>query len=314
MNNFLKSVLLTATTVSEEIKDATTTSNPLLDENGQFVDASEAVSNINSLWEEWDIINKIISALPSVIIAIVLVIIGFVLAKLASKIIVDTLKARKVDPSVYNFIRRFVSVFIKFIFILLAVSMFYDVNSIFVALGGAGLAAGLGLQDSVAQFASGIQILINHPFKTGDFVELNGVSGNVADIRFMNTVIKTVDNKKVIIPNSHITTNHIINYSAESSRRVDFIFSISYSDDIQLAKNVILDVAKSNSKVFIDPEPVVYVNSHESSSISLVARLWCAGADYWDVYFAMQENVKIAFDSNKISIPFNQLDVHIVNK
>ena len=109
----------------------------------------------------------------------------------------------------------------------MAVSMFYDVNSIWVALGGAGLAAGIGLQDSVAQFASGIQILINHPFKTGDFVEVNGVSGSVADIRFMNTVITTPDNKKIIIPNSHITTNHIINYSAENSRRIDMLFSIS---------------------------------------------------------------------------------------
>ena len=314
MKTLLSSILLTATTVAEEVTDATTTSNPLLDENGQFVDASEAVNNISNLWEEWDIVNKIISALPSLIIAVALIIVGFLLAKLASKIIVKGLSAKNVDPSVYNFIRRFVSAGIKFIFILFAISMFYDVNSIFVALGGAGLAAGIGLQDSVAQFASGIQILINHPFKTGDFVELNGVSGSVADIRFMNTVIKTADNKKIIIPNSHITTNHIINYSAEDKRRVDFMFSISYTDDIQLAKNVILDVAKANDKVLSDPEPVVYVNSHEASSISLVARLWCAGADYWDVYFEMQENVRIAFDNNKICIPFNQLDVHIVNK
>ncbi len=313
MKNLLSAILLTATTVAENA-DATTVSNPLLDENGQFVDASEAVSNLSSLWEEWDVINKLISYLPSVIIAVVLIVLGFVLAKLASKIIVKTLSSNHVDPSVYNFIKRFVSAGIKFIFILFAVSMFYDVNSIFVALGGAGLAAGIGLQDSVAQFASGIQILINHPFKAGDFVEVNGVSGSVADIRFMNTVIKTVDNKKIIIPNSHITTNHIINYSAEDTRRVDLMFSISYTDDIQLAKNVILDVVKENEKILSDPQPEVYVNSHEASSICLVAKIWCAGKDYWDVYYSMQENVKIAFDKNSISIPFNQVDVHIVNK
>ncbi len=312
MKNLLSSVLLTATTVAET-SEPTTLYNPLLDENGQFVDASEAVNNIGSLWEEWDIINKIITSLPSIIIATALIVLGFVLSKLASKIIVKTLSANHVDPSVYNFIKRFVSVGIKFVFILFAVSMFYDVNSIFVALGGAGLAAGIGLQDSVAQFASGIQILINHPFKTGDFVELNGVSGSVADIRFMNTVIKTADNKKIIIPNSHITTNHIINYSAEDTRRVDLLFSISYTDDIQVAKNVILDVIKSDNKILRDPEPVVFVNSHEASSISLVGKIWCAGTDYWDVYYAMRENVKIAFDKNGISIPYNQVDVHIVN-
>ncbi len=312
MKNLISSVLLTATSVAENF-ESTTTSNPLLDENGQFVDASEAVSNIESLWKEWDIVNKLISSLPAIIIAVCLVVLGFVLAKLASKIIVKTLSSNHVDPSVYNFIKRFVSAGIKFIFILFAVSMFYDINSIFVALGGAGLAAGIGLQDSVAQFASGIQILINHPFKTGDFVELNGVSGSVADIRFMNTVIKTVDNKKIIIPNSHITTNHIINYSAENTRRVDLMFSISYTDDIQVAKNVILDVIKSNEKILADPEPVVYVNSHESNSLCLVARMWCSGVDYWDVYFAMQEDVKIAFDKNGITIPYNQMDVRIVN-
>ncbi len=312
MKTLLSSLLLTATTVAET-SEPTTLYNPLLDENGQFVDASEAVNNISSLWEEWDIVNKLISSLPSIIIAVTLIVLGFVLAKLASKIIVKTLSANHVDPSVYNFIKRFVSAGIKFIFILFAVSMFYDINSIFVALGGAGLAAGIGLQDSVAQFASGIQILINHPFKTGDFVEVNGVAGSVSDIRFMNTVINTPDNKKIIIPNSHITTNHIINYSAENSRRVDLMFSISYTDDIQVAKNVILDVVKSNEKILKDPEPVVYVNSHESNSLCLVARLWCSGADYWDVYFAMQENVKIAFDKNGITIPYNQMDVHIVN-
>lgn len=312
MKNLLSSILLTAETTAAG--EPTTLYNPLLDENGQFVDASEAVNNIETLWEKWDIVNKLISALPSVIIAVVLVILGFVLAKLASKIIVKALSANHVDPSVYNFIKRFVSAGIKFIFILFAVSMFYDVNSIFVALGGAGLAAGIGLQDSVAQFASGIQILINHPFKTGDFVELNGVSGSVSDIRFMNTVIKTPDNKKIIIPNPHITTNHIINYSAENSRRVDLMFSVGYSDDIQLAKNVILDVIKENKKIMSDPAPEVYVNSHEASSICLVAKIWCSGADYWDVYYSMQENIKIAFDKNNISIPYNQMDVHIVNK
>ena len=313
MKNFLSYILLTATTVADKI-DATTTSNPLLDENGQFVDASEAVNNIGSLWEEWDIVNKITSSLPSNIIAVCMIIAGIIISRVAAKIIVKTLSANNVDPSVYNFIKRFVSAGIKFIFVLLAISMFFDINSIFVALGGAGLVAGLGLQDSVAQFTSGIQILINHPFKSGDFVEVNGVSGSVADIRFMNTVIKTADNKKIIIPNSHITTNHIINYSAENTRRVDLMFSISYTDDIQLAKNVILDVIRTNKKILADPEPVVFVNSHEASSICLVSKIWCAGTDYWDVYYSMQENVKIAFDKNGISIPFNQMDVHIVNK
>lgn len=279
----------------------------LLDENGQFIDPSEVLT----WWEKLDLVNKIIDKIPAFIIAAVLILAGLLLSSLISKLLVKAMKAKNVDPSVYNFIKRTVSVVIKAIFILSALSMFFNLGSLVTALGAAGVAASLGLQDSVAQFASGIQILLNHPFKNGDFVEVNGVQGNVSDIRFMNTVITTVDNKRIIIPNSHITTNHIINYSAENIRRIDLVYSISYGDDMAKAKNVIRNVAECNELVLSDPEPQVFVNSHEASSINLVAKIWCKGTDYWDVYYQMQEQVKYAFDANGISIPFNQLDVNI---
>lgn len=305
---------LTATTPSEELFGLATPGNILLDENGQFVDPSQALGNIASWWEKLDIVNKIIDKIPSIIVAVLMILAGIILSRFVTKIIVKTLKSRRVDASVYNFIKRFVSVVIKAAFILSALSMFFDIGSIVTAIGAAGVAASLGLQDSVAQFASGIQILLNHPFKNGDFVEVNGVQGNVSDIRFMNTVITTTDNKRIIVPNSHITTNHIINYSAEDIRRVDLSYSIGYGDDMAKAKTVIRNVAECNELVLNDPETQVYIGSHESSSINLVARVWCKGADYWDVYYQMQEQVKLAFDANGISIPFNQLDVHIKNE
>lgn len=309
----LTNIFLTADTTPPIIDDITT-SNPLLDENGQFNDVSTSFDNIVEYLDSLQLVEKFMAKLPTIIIAIVLVLVGYFLSKIAKKLVVKALKARKVDPSVYNFIKRMVSVAINFTFILFAASMFINVGSLVAAIGAAGVTAGLGLQSTVAQFASGIQILMNHPFKTGDFVELNGVSGSVADIRFMNTVIITPDNKRIVIPNSHITTNHIINYSAENMRRVDFLFSISYSDNIEQAKAVIKEVALSNENILKEPLPEVYVKSHEASSISLTARVWCKVDKYWDVYFAMQENVKIALDKNGISIPFNQLDVHIINK
>lgn len=296
------------------IIDDITTSNPLLDENGQFNDMPTALNNVIEYLDSLQLFEKFMEKLPTIIIAVVIVTLGYFLSRVARKLVVKTMKARKVDPSVYNFIKRIVSVSINFIFILSAASMFINVGSLVAAIGAAGVTAGLGLQATVAQFASGIQILLNHPFKTGDFVELNGVSGSVADIRFMNTVIITPDNKRIVIPNSHITTNHIINYSAENKRRVDFSFSISYSDNIEKAKAVIKEVALSNADILKDPLPEVHVNSHEASSINLTARVWCRVDKYWDVYFAMQENVKIALDKNGICIPFNQLDVHIINK
>ena len=313
MLNKLSTFLLTADTVPP-ILDDVTTSNPLLDENGQFNDMPTAFNNIVEYFESLQLFEKFMEKLPTIIIAIFVVILGYFLSRLARKFVVKALSARKVDPSVYNFIKRIVSVTINFISVLTAASMFINVTSLLAAVGAAGVTAGLGLQSTVAQFASGIQILMNHPFKTGDYVELNGVSGSVADIRFMNTVIITPDNKRIVIPNSHITTNHIINYSAENMRRVDFSFSISYSDNIEKAKSVIKEVALSNENILKDPLPEVYVNSHEASSINLTARVWCKVDKYWDVYFAMQENVKIALDKNGICIPFNQLDVHIINK
>ena len=313
MLNKLRFYLLTSETQAPIIDDITT-SNPLLDENGQFNDAQTSINNVVEYFDSLQLYEKFMEKLPTIIIAVVVVLIGYLLSKLAKKLIVKTLQARKVDPSVYNFIKRIVSVSINFVFILGAASMFINVGSLVAAVGAAGVTAGLGLQSTVAQFASGIQILLNHPFKTGDFVELNGVSGSVADIRFMNTVIITPDNKRIVIPNSHITTNHIINYSAENMRRVDFSFSISYSDNIEKAKAVIKEVALSNEDILKDPLPEVYVKSHEASSINLTARVWCRVDKYWDVYFAMQENVKIALDKNGINIPFNQLDVHIINK
>ena len=303
-------------TVEEQapILDDITTSNPLLDENGQFNDVQTSFGNIVEYLDSLQLFEKFMEKLPTIIIAVLLVVIGYSLSRLARKLVVKAMKARKVDPSVYNFIKRIVSVSINFAFIMSAASMFINVTSLLAAVGAAGVTAGLGLQSTVAQFASGIQILMNHPFKTGDFVELNGVSGSVADIRFMNTVIITPDNKRIVIPNSHITTNHIINYSAENKRRVDFTFSISYSDNIEKAKSVITQVALANENILKDPLPAVYVSSHEASSINLTARVWCPVDKYWDVYFAMQEDVKIALDKNDICIPFNQLDVHIINK
>ena len=313
MLNKISNFILSSDIVGQFIDD-TTTSNPLLDENGQFNDASTAFSNIVEYFDNLQLFEKFMEKLPTIIIAIVVVVIGMFLSKFAKKLVVKSLQARNVDPSVYNFIKRMVSVGINFVFILSAASMFINIGSLVAAVGAAGVTAGLGLQSTVAQFASGIQILLNHPFKTGDYVELNGISGSVADIRFMNTVIITPDNKRIVIPNSHITTNHIINYSAENKRRVDFLFSISYSDNIEKAKAVIKEVALSNENILKDPLPEVYVKSHEASSICLTARVWCKVDKYWEVYFAMQENVKIALDKNGISIPFNQLDVHIINK
>lgn len=258
---------------------------------------------------------KIYQLLPSLIWSIVIVIIGVWLGKLAGKLVIKILIKRNVDKSVHHFLSKSTDVFIKIVFVVMALSnLGFDISSFVTALGAAGITAGLGLKDSISQFASGIQILFNKPFNSGDFVEIDGLTGTVQDIRFMNTSLITVDNKKIIIPNNHITANDLINYSSQETRRIDLVYSVSYNQDITKAKEVLLKTACENPYVLKAPAPYVGVKEHGSHSINLACQIWCSCKDYWDAFFSMQEAVKRNFDLNGIEIPFEQLDVHIKEK
>lgn len=258
---------------------------------------------------------KIYNMLPTVIFAVVIVVVGFWVGKLGGKLVIKILKKKNVDKSIHHFLSKSTEFFIKIIFVSMALSKLgFDISSFVTALGAAGITAGLGLKDSIAQFASGIQILFNKPFNSGDFVEIDGLTGRVQDIRFMNTTLITVDNKRIIIPNNHITANDLINYSSQETRRIDLVYSISYNQDIAKAKEVLYNTAIENPYVLRTPAPYVGVNEHASHSINLVCQIWCTCADYWDAFFTMQESVKNAFDKNEIEIPFEQLDVHIKEK
>lgn len=258
------------------------------------------------------IVALIISKAPLILTAIAILVIGFILSNFIGKLVVKGLRAKGVDSSIHSFIRTSVTLILKLVFILSALSTLnIDVNSFITALGAAGITAGIGLQSSISQLASGIQILVNHPFKAGDYVDLGTVSGTVQEIKMMYTVLVTVDNKRVIIPNSTITTSNIINYNAEDRRRLDLQFSVSYSTDINEARKAILEVIKNNNLIFTDPEPVVAVKEHGASAIIFNCLVWCSSDEYWNVFYYMQESVKLSFDKYGIEIPYNQLDVHI---
>ncbi|MBR3819077.1 MAG: mechanosensitive ion channel [Clostridia bacterium] len=194
-------------------------------------------SNLIQLFKDGDydtIISRILEKAPSVIAALAIVIIGYIISKFIGKLVVKAMSARGVDPSIHSFIRTVITLLLNFVFILSALSTLgIDVNSFVAALGAAGITAGIGLQSSISQIASGVQILVNHPFKSGDYIDVGTASGKVQEIKIMYTVLITVDNKRVIIPNSYITSNNIVNYNAEDRRRLDLIFSISYDADIE---------------------------------------------------------------------------------
>lgn len=257
----------------------------------------------------------IISKAPIIIEAIAIVVIGFVISNLIGKLVVKALRLKGVDPSIHSFIRTVITLILKFIFILSALSTLnINVNSFIAALSAAVVTAGLGLQSSVSQFASGLQILINHPFRSGDFIDIGSVSGKVQEIRMMYTVLITLDNTRVIVPNSHITDSNIINFNAEKKRRMMMTFSISYDTDIEKARQALLEVAGKTELILDDPEPKVAVKECAASSVDLVGIFWCKSTDYYNTYYYMQENVKLAFDEKGVSIPYGQLDVHIIRE
>ena len=254
-----------------------------------------------------------LNVLPKIVIALIILAAGFFISHLIGNLLVAILKKNKVDETVHYFLRRMVVVLLRIIFGLFALSAVgVNINSFIATLGAAGITAGIGLQSSISQFASGVEILFVKPFKKGDYIELENAAGRVEEIHFMNTTLLTLDNKKVIVPNSHITSNTLINYTAQELRRVDLVFSVSYGDDIGKAKKVIKACAEESEYILDKPEPTIAVKEHSASSIDIASYVWCKSSSYWDAYFDMQERVKYAFDENSIQIPFSQLDVHIV--
>ena len=186
-------------------------------------------------------------------------------------------------------------------------------TSFIAVLGAAGLAVGLALQGSLQNFAGGVLILFFKPYKIGDFVDAAGYMGTVKEIQIFNTILKTPDNKTIIIPNGILSNASLTNFSTEPTRRVDMTFGIGYSDDILKAKSVLESLLKSDNRILNDPAYMIVVSELADSSVNLVVRAWCNSADYWGIYFSMQEKVKLEFDKQGISIPFPQRDVHVYN-
>ena len=195
------------------------------------------------------------------------------------------------------------------------VSMLGVATTSFIAvLGAAGLAIGLALQGSLANFAGGVLIALFKPFVAGDVIDAQGFLGKVEKIEIFNTIIKTPDNQKVILPNGPLSNGPITNVTAEPIRRVDMVFGIGYDDDIKKAQGILLEIARNNTKVLKDPAPQVRVGELADSSVNFKVRPWCKTEDYWDVYFDITEEVKKRFDSEGVSIPYPQTDVHLHQK
>ena len=222
------------------------------------------------------------------------------------------LQRRQVDPTLHGFIGSLASVVLRVLLLVSVASMIgVETTSFIAVIGAAGLAIGLALQGSLANFAGGVLILLFRPFRVGEWIEAQGVSGTVNSIQIFHTVLKTGDNKTVVVPNGALSNGHITNFSREPRRRADINIGIDYSSDIKLARQILLEIAK-DPRVLREPEPVVFVTGLGDSSVNLSLRVWVATADFWPVTFSFTEQAKERLTAAGVGIPFPQRVVHLV--
>lgn len=249
---------------------------------------------------------------PKVIGALLVLLIGFWLAKHFGKLAARALERRGTDAAIIPFVRSLVVVGIKVLVVVSAAGMFGVETASFIAmLGALTFAIGLALQGSLSHFASGILLLTLRPYKAGDVVEIAGQTGVVLGVQIFNTLLKTPENHRVIVPNGTVFSGVIKNLSGQETRGVTCTFGIGYDDDVDLARAIILRVAEECPHTLAEPAPAVFVTAHGDSAISLLTRPFASSADYWAAFTYMMEHVKKAFDAEGITIPYPQRDVHV---
>lgn len=247
-----------------------------------------------------------------VIAAVLILVVGLWLSKRITRVVTKMLRKNKIDETLVRFISSVTYIALVAFVILATISeVGIETTSIVAILGAASFAVGLALQGSLSNFAAGVMLIVFHPFKVGEYIEAAGVKGSVEEIGVFVTRLLTPDNKVIYVPNSKLFGDVITNYSERDVRRVDMVFGISYTDDIDKAKKIIADVLASHPKVRKDPAPMIVVSELADSSVNFAVRPWVNTPDYWAVYFEITEIIKKRFDAEGISIPFPQTDVHL---
>ena len=244
--------------------------------------------------------------------ALAIFLIGKFLIRLVVSGLRKVMQKQDVDKTLETFICNLVSTALLVVVVIAAIGALGVETTSFIAIfGAAGLAVGLALQGSLSNFASGVLIVLFRPYRVGDWVEAAGISGSVEQVQILTTILKTGDNKQIIVPNSQIMDSIITNYSANDTRRVDMVFGVSYSDDIDKVRETIKELIAADDRILAEPAPQIAVSQLADSSVNFVVRPWVKTAEYWDVLFDLTEAVKKRFDKEGISIPFPQQDVHL---
>jgi small conductance mechanosensitive channel len=267
------------------------------------LDVSQATRLLDAYVIPWGI---------NIVLALLIFFIGKFIVGIITNLVKKLMGKAKVDVILVNFIGSIIkSVLLLFVVVAALDRLGVDTTSLIALIGAAGLAIGLALQGSLQNLASGVMLIIFRPFTAGDFVEAGGASGIVEQIGIFTTQMRSGDNKDIILPNGSIFGGIITNYSKRETRRVDMVFGIGYNDDIRKAKEIIASVIAADERILKDPAPLIAVGELGDSSVNFNVRPWVRSADYWNVYFDLNEKIKLSFDENGISIPYPQMDIHM---
>lgn len=268
------------------------------------------MSDIGRLLQEWATFYGI-----KIIAAVVILIVGRWVAKAVRNLVGKVLTNKDVDPIIVTFVRNLTFIgLMTFIVVAALARLGIQTTSFIAVIGAAGLAIGLALQGSLANFAAGFLMIVFRPFQVGDYIEGAGTAGIVEGIQVFTTRLKSPDNKTIIIPNAKLMGDNIINYSAQDTRRVDMLFGVSYNDDLQKVRHVLQNIVEGDERILKDPAFAILVSELADNSVNFAVRVWVKKEDYWDVYFDTIETVKKRFDAEGISIPYPQHDVHVIEQ
>ncbi len=258
--------------------------------------------------------DKLIEYGTSLLMAVAIILIGFWLVKRINKMVSSLFRKKDYDPSLESFLASAISISLRILVIITALSQLgIEMTSFVALLGAAGLAIGMAFSGTLSNLAGGVMILFFKPYKVGDFIEAQGEIGHVRELRIFNTILLTLDNKTVIIPNGPLANGNMTNYSSQKNRRVDFTVGIAYGDDYDMAKNTLLEFVKEDPKIIDEEANFIGLHELADSSVNLTLRVWCKTEHYWDVYFKMNERIYKEFGSKGLNIPFPQMDVHVKN-
>lgn len=263
---------------------------------------------------DWLVKNQdlLIQYAVNIVAAIVILIIGSIVARVVGNALNRVMKLRGIDATVADFLSAIVRYgVLAFTFIAVLGRVGVQTTSVIAVLGAAGLAVGLALQGSLSNFAAGVLLVIFRPLRVGEYVDLGGVAGTVDQVQIFSTTLRTADNKTIVVPNGKIIAGNIINYSREPNRRVDIVVGVAYNADIDVVKKVLGDVIAADKRIMHAKGVTVRLNEMAPSSLNFVTRSLTTNAEYWNVYFDLMENFKRALDAHNIGIPFPQMDVHL---